>query len=543
MGSASLTAFPHFGERAPLPGRRPEAEKAAPGARRGVRGVPSASAGCARRLKRRPRTPGAARARRWPRGAEAAAAKQPGGEGRRRRAGRPRRRAGRAEKGAACAGCGELAAKLKKAEKRINSRDGYNKPDAERHSADRAEFRREHGAHDGDRKPRKKMGPPVGHKGVSHSRKSEETRYARLSACEYCGLAEHLSERPRNKMRVKLDGAGKIRASRISAGRAWCARCCRIGTAESESIPGTRTRIGLPGSAVACIAKAMPCASVAELVEEEHGCGFAQTAAINARDAAANLLEPGGRRAAERIKDSDGCGQADETPFNMRGKRGYARVVCCWDAVRAGFPGSRAAAAAGPYFPEVKGKPMVTGGHAGYSGIGARQTCPTRLLRHAESFAIRAADAEDRELRLRLRYAYRKISRIDTADEAAVRELERRVLEIAGGRGGERAMRAALAGALPRMLAFPRHPGMPCHNNRTEQATRGGPAGEKRSRRRPGSAAGMRRLSITCTVFQARGRLGIWPSAALKALRADPEWDVFAHPAAGPPRAPAAAAA
>ena len=140
-----------------------------------------------------------------------------------------------AEKGAACAGCGELAAKLKKAEKRINSCDSYNKPDAERHNADRAKFRREHGAHDGDRKPRKKMGPPVGHKGVSHSRKSEEARYCPLLACGYCGLAEHLhAERPRNKQYVELDGAGKIGVSRISAGRAWCARCCRISTAKSE---------------------------------------------------------------------------------------------------------------------------------------------------------------------------------------------------------------------------------------------------------------------------------------------------------------------
>ena len=53
----------------------------------------------------------------------------------------------------------------------------------------------------------------------------------------------------------------------------------------------------------------------------------------------------------------------------------------------------------------------------------------------------------------------------------------------------------------------------------------------------------MRRLSIMCTVFQTRGRLGILPSTALKALRADPEWDMFAHPAAGPPPPPAVAAA
>ena len=104
-------------------------------------------------------------------------------------------------------------------------------------------------------------------------------------------------------------------------------------------------------------------------------------------------------------------------------------------------------------------------------------------------------------------------------------------------------MRTALVNALPHMFTFLRHPGMPCHNNRVEQAIHEGPAREKRSRRQLRSAAGMRRLSITCTVFQTRGRLGIWPSTALKALRADPEWDMFAHPATWPPRAPAAVAA
>ncbi len=189
---------------------------------------------------------------------------------------------------------------------------------------------------------------------------------------------------------------------------------------------------------------------------------------------------------------------------------------------------------------------MVTDGYSGYNGIDVRQICLIHLLRHAESFAIRA-DAENRELYLlpylRLRYTYRRISRIDTADEAAIRELERQVLEIAGGYGEKHAMRTALVNALPHMFTFLRHPGMPCRNDRAEQAIHEGPAREKRSRRQLRSAAGMRRLSITCTVFQTCRRLGIWPSTALKALRADPEWGMFAHPATGPPRAPAAAVA
>ena len=139
---------------------------------------------------------------------------------------------------------------------------------------------------------------------------------------------------------------------------------------------------------------------------------------------------------------------------------------------------------------------------------------------------------------------YGRIALMYTAGEAAIRELERQVLEIADGCGKGHEMRTALTNALPRMFTFPRHLGMPCRNDDAERAIREGPAREKRPRRQLRNAVGMRCLSITGTVFQTRGRLGIWPSTALEALFADPEWDVFAHLATGPPPpAPAVAAA
>ena len=63
------------------------------------------------------------------------------------------------------------------------------------------------------------MGPPVGHKGVSHAHKPEGTRYYPLSACVCCGLAEHLWERLSNKIFL-LPGIDGIRAVSTSAERA-----------------------------------------------------------------------------------------------------------------------------------------------------------------------------------------------------------------------------------------------------------------------------------------------------------------------------------
>ena len=77
--------------------------------------------------------------------------------------------------------------------------------------------------------------------------------------------------------------------------------------------------------------------------------------------------------------------------------------------------------------------------------------------------------------------------------------------------------------------------GMPCRNDGAEQAIREGPAKEKRSRRRPRSASGMRCLAVTRSVFQTGKRRGIWPARMLEAAATDPNWNVFDPPAAGPP--------
>ena len=96
-------------------------------------------------------------------------------------------------------------------------------------------------------------------------------------------------------------------------------------------------------------------------------------------------------------------------------------------------------------------------------------------------------------------------------------------------------MRAALPSARPRMLASPRHPGMPCRNDGAKQAIREGPAKEKRSRRQLGSASGMRCLAVTRSVLQTGKRRGIWPARMLEAAVANPNWNVFDPSATGPP--------
>ena len=135
------------------------------------------------------------------------------------------------------------------------------------HNTDRAKFRRENGAYDSDREPGK-IGAPAGHEGASRQHEPERRTVARLRACEYCGSSEHLEPaRPANGIALMLESDGRIAPVGIRAERAKCMKCRRIGEAKSEAIPGTRPEPALLRIAAAHVAKALPDADVADLME------------------------------------------------------------------------------------------------------------------------------------------------------------------------------------------------------------------------------------------------------------------------------------
>ena len=76
---------------------------------------------------------------------------------------------------------------------------------------------------------------------------------------------------------------------------------------------------------------------------------------------------------------------------------------------------------------------------------------------------------------------------------------------------------------------------MPCENNRAEREMHAGPCMEKRARHQLKTAGGMRRLSITCSVFRTYRHRGIRITDAVAAAARDPGWNMFLQPATGPP--------
>ncbi len=207
-------------------------------------------------------------------------------------------------------------------------------------------------------------------------------------------------------------------------------------------------------------------------------------------------------------------------------------------------------------FPGLEDKPAATDQYSGHNKIKERQACLVHVLRHSEGGAVRPEGGDEKEKGKgrerekrphdRLRGTYGTVKSTDTADGAMIKELESRVLDMAGEYGEGHEMRTSPSNARPNMLASPRHPDMPCRNDGAERVVREGPAKEKRSRRRPRSTSGMRCLAVICSVFQTGKRRRIRPARMLEAAAADPNWSVFDPPAAGPPppaRAAATAAA
>ena len=434
---------------------------------------------------------------------------------------------------------GAMAAELKDAKRRLALYDHHNRTDARAYNADRAKFRRENGTYDSDRKPGK-IGAPAGHKGASHRHKPGRKTVAKLHACEHCGSCEHLEPlRPANRIALMLESDGSITPVGIWAERAKCMKCCKISEAKSEAIPGTQLGLALLGIVAAYIAKALPDADIADLMEQLHGLKISPSAVLKARRAIARVLEAVYRRILEYMVAFATFVQFDETPIRIAGAQGYVWLACWGDAVYMVCVFSRSAAVLDAHFPGLKDKPAVTDQYSGYNGIKERQTCLIHVLRHSESGVVRTKDADEKEKEKRpydrLRGMYRTVKPMDTAGGATIKELDSQVLDIAGEYGEGHKMHTALSNARPNMFTFLRHPGMPCHNNRVEQAIHEGPAKEKRSRRQLRSASGMRCLAVTCSVFQTGKRRGIWPARILEAAATDPNWNILDPPATGPP--------
>ena len=422
----------------------------------------------------------------------------------------------------------DLEGLLENAARKLAFYDSHNNPSARDYNDKRKEFRKKHGTYDKDAGTRK-IGPPVGHKGISHNRKAEEKIRYNLHACTECGRSDRLRrERPQVKLFVE---AGKDIS--ITAERAWCGHCEMIVVAPSPSIKGTHMGPGMLGMVAEYAAEHSTDRSTSRYLERLHGVKASPNMVRSARLALAVLLWATMVRVRDYIIENATYVHRDETPIRIGGKWGYVWLVCWGSAVFVIVVGSRSREVMSVYFAGMHDIPSVTDEYSAYMHLPVRQSCWIHILRRAESIAVRSGKKSDLMAYLMLRGIYRTIKEMDTAGPEVISELEAQVLAVADMYGEGHEMHTALHNALSTLFTFLKHPDMPPHNNRAEQEIHAGPAKEKRIRRQLKNYKGMRCMSVFSTVFRTAENLGVWPSEAVRMAARDPNWDIFAH-ASGP---------
>ena len=425
----------------------------------------------------------------------------------------------------------ELRGQIKEANRKLDMYDNHNNPGAKDYNRKRAEFRKKHGTYDKQAGTRR-IGPPAGHKGVSHSRKADESAWYALDACPTCGSAGNLSaERPSVKLLVERD-----KTVAVVAERAWCCRCRKIVVADSPSIKGTHMGPRMLGIVAEYTAEHATDRATSRFLERLHGLRVCPNSVLSARTALTLLWEKLALLVRDYIIEHATYVHRDEMPIIIAGKIGYVWLVCWGPAVFIVVAGSRARAVLDVFFSGMHDIPSITDEYAVYVYLPVRQSCLIHILRRAEKCAVRSGKGSDLIPYLLLLGIYFRIKYMDTAPPDVIAELEGQVRAIADMYGEGHEISTALTNSLPTMFTFLKHPGMPPHNNRAEQEIHAGPAREKRVRRQLKNHNGMRCMSVLSTVFRTAENLGVWPSTVVRMTARDRNWDMFAHAdGPGPP--------
>ena len=103
-------------------------------------------------------------------------------------------------------------------------------------------------------------------------------------------------------------------------------------------------------------------------------------------------------------------------------------------------------------------------------------------------------------------------------------------MEIASSYPESHKFRITLEVAAPHLFTFPRHPGMPPHNNGAELEIRDTAVLHKNVRRQLSTIQGREVFSVLVSVARTCRKLGIFPRTAVECLIKDPDWGWFKPP-------------
>ena len=384
---------------------------------------------------------------------------------------------------------------------------------------------------DGGQGKAARIGPPVGHVGVSHGGKPEFTvRHAfKAVACPGCRVGLR-RVRPTCKMITDLDEryVGRTFTALIEA--AACPECGEKTKAPNPYLEGTSFGPVMLAVINTLFARAVTDEDIAHILHEMFGVRTCTNAVTNARTAISEYLLLIGM--IERIKAAillQAWVQMDETTYKRGdGHKGYVWVAYTPVAVFVWFAYNRSADVLTEHFSWLRGKPTVCDGMPGYPSAltGIIQRCFVHLLRKSEGLAVNNEDSADEARYDTILELYWDAKETKTLAPFTRMDLSRRAHGIAMSYEDAK-VRTHLLNALPNMFTFLSYPGMPPHNNDTERVIRDGIIPQRNSRHKTMNAGGRKTLSMLLTFALTCGRQDVSPGRGLLECVLDPGWDLF----------------
>ena len=384
---------------------------------------------------------------------------------------------------------------------------------------------------DGGQEKAARIGPPVGHAGISHDNKPEFTvRHAlKAAACPGCHVGlSHV--RPTCKLINDLDEHYATRTFTAVIEAAACPKCGEKIMAPNPYLKGTSYGPVMLAVINALFARAVTDEDIAHLVRELFGVRTCTNAVTNARTAVSEYLVLIGMIA--RIKAAilrQIWIQMDETSYKRGdGHRGYVWLVCTPVAVFVWFAYNRSSTVLTEHFDWLRGKPTVCDGMPGYPSAltDIIQRCFVHLLRKAEELAVSNEDPADEARYDMMLELYEDAKRIKALAPFTHMDLSQRAHGIVTSYEDGK-VRTHLLNALPDMFTFLSYPGMPPHNNDTERAIRDGIIPQRNSRHKTMNARGRKTLSVLLTFALTCARQDVSPGRGLLECLLDSDWDLF----------------
>lgn len=370
----------------------------------------------------------------------------------------------------------DLALKLAERERRLALYENSNTPPSEESVIQKHEKRKRRqqlkAEGDSGTKP-KKPGRKEGHKGASHSRKSDGKVYNTPGKCDHCGSKNLVVSRNNPIQRTDIEPI-VVHTITIVNQECECLDCGQATVPKTGQTPGTSFGPNLQKTVLRLWEDNVPVWRIARFVGEMIGERISAAAVQNCLKACSKRLEP----AAEEIKKSVAEAEfvnIDETRVWKRGKMCHAWIFATMYAMWFLIAGSRGSAVLDVHFPYPSAK-VGCDGYVVYDRFQVRQRCWAHILRKAE-FLVSHTDNRDEA-----RVLYLLLSQLFThAKSLAAKNIvsmhDHLVQETVGladryDKAGLKKFATELRNAAPYLFTFMLYPGMPPTNNAAERGAR-----------------------------------------------------------------------